>query len=264
MDDPEALRRELQRLDAELAEATHTLQLQRAAFANQVAEHDEKRSLRAKKVQLALQELEAERGHMDQCHKELEEETQVAKELEALCEQLETSLDRSRAEREEELEASLGREEVLLAAEEQRLKEALAQRAALAGRRDAKEGRKAKARSEAAFLRRAVEELAQESEHQAQAVAARAERHLEDTVFRASAMAASTKALSKVRRRNRGAWDAEVASLLDALQEVEDLTARLLQRSRRAPEAEVATLRHSVGAELRTGFAAALVAKRPA
>ncbi|CAJ1365607.1 unnamed protein product [Effrenium voratum] len=58
--------------------------------------------------------------------------------------------------------------------------------------------------------------------------------------------------------------DAEVASLLDALQEVEDLTARLLQRSRRAPEAEVATLRHSVGAELRTGFAAALAAKRSA
>lgn len=75
-------------------------------------------------------------------------------------------------------------------------------------------------------------------------MASRAERHLEDAFCRASAMAASTKALSRVRARRRNAWvwstgltfthpeDLEVLCLLDALREAEDLTRQLSERQK--------------------------------
>ena len=103
-----------------------------------------------------------------------------------------------------------------------------------------------------AAIQRGVEALAAEAVSQAQALAGRAERHLEDAFCRASAMAASTRALSRVRARRRSAWDVELRCLLEALREVEELTGQLGERQK----GEEAALRHAVSRDLREGFAA--------
>eukprot|EP00435_Cladocopium_sp_Y103_P058275 s469_g20.t1 len=263
-----ALRVELQLLDSELAEATQSLQLQRGAFASEVSSQDLQRAERASKVNLALQELEAERKQMDDCHKQLEEETQVAKKLETLCAEMQAKLDFRAADAHEELQSSLAKEESLLAEAEEQLSFAMAKHDALSSSTQAPSAPKAPSSSKAkAMLLRGAEHLAEESVKQAQVVTLKAERHLEDAFFRASAIAASTKALSSVRARRRNAWDAEVAQLLEALREVEDVSLQLLERQPRqprqpqalqalqAPQArEVAMLRHSVSSELRLGF----------
>ncbi|CAK9038135.1 unnamed protein product [Durusdinium trenchii] len=175
---------------------------------------------------------------MDAYHQELEEETEVARKLQALCADMEANLDLQPAE---ELRFALVKEEALLATAEERLSTVLAK------------PNPAKASRRETFLRGA-EEITQESVRQAQVLASRAERHLEDAFCRACATAASTKALSSVRVRSRNAWDSEVARLIETLQEVEDISAQLLEHQRDAKE--VAVLRHSVwsSAELQIQF----------
>ncbi|CAK9038156.1 unnamed protein product [Durusdinium trenchii] len=205
-------------------------------FCFEVSKQDVERADRAQKISLALQELEVERKQMDAYHQELEEETEVARKLQALCADMEANLDLQPAE---ELRFALVKEEALLATAEERLSTVLAK------------PNPAKASRRETFLRGA-EEITQESVRQAQVLASRAERHLEDAFCRACATAASTKALSSVRVRSRNAWDSEVARLIETLQEVEDISAQLLEHQRDAKE--VAVLRHSVSSELHAGF----------
>lgn len=290
------LRAELTELDSELAEATFQLQRQRAAFAEQVSKNDSQRSQKAEEVKLALQQLEAERMRMDCFHQELEAESQIARDLQATCRNLEQQLDlcdagTSSAQQPEELEDDLAaHEEALLESAHVRLETAEAEHKALA---EAEEEAAAAQRStcpKAArlLLKAAMEDLAEEAEHMAKAVARRTERRLEAATCRLAAASASTRVVTVALARHAAArraqeesvvraaqpssssWDAELAGLLDALTEAEAVSRRQLElqqasagrRSHTPGSAEVATLRHAVGRELKSGvfqgFAATL------
>lgn len=285
------LRAELTELDSELAEATFQLQRQRAAFAEQVSKNDSQRSQKAEEVKLALQQLEAERMRMDCFHQELEAESQIARDLQATCRNLEQQLDLCDAgtSSAQQPEDDLAAHEALLESAHGRLETAEAEHKALA---EAEEEAAAAQRStcpKAArlLLKAAMEDLAEEAEHMAKAVARRTERRLEAATCRLAAASASTRVVTVALARHAAArraqeesvvraaqpsssWDAELAGLLDALTEAEAVSRRQLElqqasagrRSHTPGSAEVATLRHAVGRELKSGvfqgFAATL------
>lgn len=276
------LRAELTELDSELAEATFQLQRQRAAFADQVSRNDLERSQKAEEVKLALQRLEAERMRMDCFHQELEAESHIAQGLQATCRNLEQQLDlwdagtSSAKQPEGDLAAC---EEELLASAHVRLATAESEQTALAeAEKEAVAAQRAACPKAARLLlKAAMEDLAEEAEHMAEATARRTERRLEAATCRLAAANAPTRVVAVALARRAAArriqveplaragqsssWDAEVAGLLEALTEAEAVSRRQLElqqaptgrRSHLPGAAEVAALRHAVGRELKSG-----------
>ncbi|CAE7229811.1 unnamed protein product [Symbiodinium natans] len=246
--------------------ATLFLQQQRQAFTDQVARQDHQRARTAEEVNMALQELEAERRQMDETHRQLESETAEAKRLEALCAELEAQLDiapKGKSDSSEELaelEAAVAQEKSLLQHTEDRLASAAVERSSLRSAVAAAEARaplrEKPAKALANEMRSALEEMAAESLRQAEAFQARVEQRLEDASFRTKAVAEKVNRVKAHRM-----WDREVAALLDALQEAEGITSQQLQLLECSPHGpageaarEVAALRHSVASELRASF----------
>eukprot|EP00930_Biecheleria_cincta_P065272 TRINITY_DN51019_c0_g1_i1.p1 TRINITY_DN51019_c0_g1~~TRINITY_DN51019_c0_g1_i1.p1 ORF type:complete len:302 (-),score=91.40 TRINITY_DN51019_c0_g1_i1:17-922(-) len=288
-DEVAELRSELAELDSELAEATFELQRQRAAFAEQVSRNDLERSQKAEEVKLALQQLEAERMRMDCFHQELEAESHIAQGLQATCRDLEQQLDlcdagtSSAKQSEDDLAA---REEELLASARVRLATAESEQMALAeAEKEAVAAQRATCPKAARLLlKAAMEDLAEEAEHMAQAVARRTERRLEAATCRLAAASASTRVVAVALARRAAArrvqvepaaraaqpssWDAELAGFLEALTEAEAVSRRQLElqqasvgrRNHLPGSAEVAALRHAIGHELKSGVFQGLAA----
>lgn len=220
------VRGELARLDRELSQATAALRQQRDAFARQVASQDVGRRERGHKVVAALADLEQQRAHMEELHRELESERQVAQELEKECEDLECleRRDAVRHQHEEEERKELQR-----------------------------------------MLRTGLEELFDQAIRSAESTAAISKSRIEASAKRVTAAEAATRAATAALVRSRAeratACAEEKDCLLSSMSNAEEAAIQLLnvmKQGRTSPRVEVAALHSEVTAELHAGLVTAL------